>query len=272
MPLSAATSRPVVLESVARKERSAVASTPQAGGRVRVRDLSHVFRLLPGVPGVRTNHLPWSFLVNEQYQSQMQAEPTAAPVYPPQPQMMYVEKKHNGLATASMVLGIIAIIFAFVPIVGAVAVPLAVVAAGLGIPALIKARKTQVGFVKAIAGLVLAVASLLGFAVVTGATVAAIDTAVNEAVTSADEVKVTFGRATTNVLDMTEVKVTVENVSETTQDPMITIAAQSADGSEQYDTALVVVGDLESGQTAHETASFSEELPSDAVFVVTQVI
>jgi Domain of unknown function (DUF4190) len=70
--------------------------------------------------------------------------------------------KGAGLAIASMVLGIIALLLSWIPIINNVAAILAVVGLGLGIPALIKARRgTAGGAGLAIAGLVTSVLAIV---------------------------------------------------------------------------------------------------------------
>ncbi len=81
-----------------------------------------------------------------------------APVPPPQTP----PQKGAGLAIASMVLGIIALLLSWVPIVNNVAAVLAVVGLGLGIPALLRARRgTAGGQGLAITGLVTSVFALV---------------------------------------------------------------------------------------------------------------
>ncbi|MGY1729974.1 DUF4190 domain-containing protein [Geodermatophilus sp. SYSU D01045] len=80
-----------------------------------------------------------------------------APVQPP-----YVpQQKGAGLAVASMVLGIIALLLSWVPIVNNVAAVIAVVGLALGIPALLRARRgTHRGKGLSIAGLVTSVVAI----------------------------------------------------------------------------------------------------------------
>ena len=79
-----------------------------------------------------------------------------APVQPP-----YVPEKGAGLAVASMVLGIIALLLSWVPIINNVAAVIAVVGLALGIPALIRARRgTHRGKGLAITGLVTSVVAI----------------------------------------------------------------------------------------------------------------
>jgi hypothetical protein len=79
------------------------------------------------------------------------------PLQPPVP-----PRKGSGLAIASMVLGIIALLLSWVPIVNNLAAVLAVVGLGLGIPALLRARRgTAGGKGLAITGLVTSAVALV---------------------------------------------------------------------------------------------------------------
>ena len=78
------------------------------------------------------------------------------PPYGPPP------KQGAGLAIASMVLGIVALLLSWIPIINNVAAIVAVVGLGLGIPALIRARRgTHSGGGMAIAGLVTSVLAIV---------------------------------------------------------------------------------------------------------------
>lgn len=82
--------------------------------------------------------------------------PTGPPAYGPPP------TKGAGLAIASMVVGIIALLLSWIPIINILAAVLAVVGLGLGIPALIRARKgTARGTGMAITGLVTSVLAIV---------------------------------------------------------------------------------------------------------------
>ncbi|TQN44249.1 uncharacterized protein DUF4190 [Blastococcus colisei] len=71
-------------------------------------------------------------------------------------------KRGAGLAIASMVLGIIALLLSWIPIINNVAAVIAVVGLGLGIPALIRARRgTHNGTGMAITGLVTSVLAIV---------------------------------------------------------------------------------------------------------------
>ena len=91
-------------------------------------------------------------------------QPPQAPYqyYAPPPYSPPAPKKGAGLAIASMVLGIIALLLSWIPIINNLAAVLAVVGLGLGIPALLRARKgTHEGRGMAIAGLVTSVVAIV---------------------------------------------------------------------------------------------------------------
>ncbi len=190
------------------------------------------------------------------------------------PQVVYVEKKSNGLGTAALVLGILAILFSWIPFVNVVSIPLALIALGLGIGGIVKARKVGIGMVRTVIGVVLALGSFATFAVVNSAAVIAVDdavTSVNEALNVADKVEITLGEATTDEFSTT-LPVSISNVSEETVSVWVTIAATSPDGSEQYGTSQAIVNDLSAGQKANAEAMFVEDIPSDAKFTITDVM
>ena len=191
----------------------------------------------------------------------------------PTPEVVYVEKKRNGLATASLVIGIIAIATAWVPFLNVVSMILAVIAIGLGIGGFAMARKRG-GMVKTIFGVVLSIAALvLGMSVNTAA-VGAIDEGIQEledAMDVTDEVTIELGAVTSDEFG-SDVAVTITNISDETGSYWVTIAAENADGTTQYDTANVMFNDLKAGQTATDTAMFLDTLPEDAVLSVADVM
>ncbi|MGY2065306.1 DUF4190 domain-containing protein [Blastococcus sp. SYSU DS0619] len=92
------------------------------------------------------------------------SHPAQAPYqqYGPPPAYYPPPKKGNGLAIASMVLGIIALLLSWVPIINNVAAVVAVVGLALGIPALLRARRgTHGGMGMAITGLVTSVLAVV---------------------------------------------------------------------------------------------------------------
>jgi hypothetical protein len=91
-----------------------------------------------------------------QTQYQQYGPPSYGPPAGPPP------KQGAGLAIASMVLGIIALLLSWIPIINNVAAIIAVVGLGLGIPALIRARRgTHSGSGMAITGLVTSVLAIV---------------------------------------------------------------------------------------------------------------
>jgi Domain of unknown function (DUF4190) len=91
-----------------------------------------------------------------QAQYQQYGPPSYGPPAGPPP------KQGAGLAIASMVLGIIALLLSWIPIINNVAAIIAVVGLGLGIPALIRARRgTHNGTGMAITGLVTSVLAIV---------------------------------------------------------------------------------------------------------------
>jgi hypothetical protein len=189
------------------------------------------------------------------------------------PEVVYVEKKRNGMATASLVVGIIAISTAWVPFLNVASMILAVIAIGLGIGAFFMARKRG-GMVKTAFGVVLSIAALvLGFTV-TAATVDAIDEAVAEvddALDVTDEVTVELGAVTSDEFS-SEVPVTITNISDETGSYWVTVVAETEDGATQIDTTQVIFNDLKAGQSATDAAMFLEVLPEDAVISVADVM
>jgi Domain of unknown function (DUF4190) len=109
--------------------------------------------------------------------------------YAPPPAPAPPATKGAGLAIASMVLGIIALLLCWIPIINNVAAVIALVGLGLGIPAFIRARRgTHGGKGMAIAGLVTSLVGLVLVFATQALFVAAIDEAVEEVdrVSSAD--------------------------------------------------------------------------------------
>lgn len=197
---------------------------------------------------------------------QTQPDPQAA-TQPQEPQVVYVERKKNGLATAALVLGIIGLALSWIPAVNMVAIVLAVIAIGLGIAGLIMGGKRG-GRIKAGIGTALAVATIVITALVNVAFVEAVD----DAFDATDDVAIELSTVTTDELGFEEVELTVTNTSDEAQTFWVTVAAESADGSVQYDTTSVITSDLQPGQSATETAVFIEDIPADATIVVTDVL
>jgi len=82
--------------------------------------------------------------------------------YQPQPQPAYQAQPSNGMAVASMVLGIVGLVFSFIPIIGVIAWPLVILGIIFGGVGLSKANEVP-GSPKgmAIAGLTCSLVGLL---------------------------------------------------------------------------------------------------------------
>ena len=196
-----------------------------------------------------------------------QAAPEQAPV-------VYVEKPRNGLAVAAMVLGIIAVVLVWIPFLNTISLVLAIIAIALAIPGLIKANRVAKGKGQAIAGLVLAIVSGVGFFIVNAATVSAIDstvTEINDVLDATDEIDVTFGEASYDGFT-TSVAVTVVNTSDEARSFIISVNASSPDGTTVYDSTTIATPTLAPGQTYQDEALFLDELPADAILSVSDAI
>lgn len=75
----------------------------------------------------------------------------------------------NGLATAGMVLGIIALAIVWIPVLGLAALPLALVGTPLAGVGFARSKRSGAGRGTAIAGLVLGIVALIMFFVIMGA-------------------------------------------------------------------------------------------------------
>lgn len=102
-----------------------------------------------------TNPAPDGQMAPPQYQQQPSYTyaPVAQPIY-------RVAAPTNGLATASLTLGILAVVLAWVPFVGII---LGIIGLALGVPALVKANASGVGKTVSIWGLSLSGTGLLLF-------------------------------------------------------------------------------------------------------------
>lgn len=204
---------------------------------------------------------------------------THAPVQAPAP-APYTKAPSNGLATAALVLGIIGTVLAIIPILGILGAVVGGVGLVLAVFGLLASRKHGVGKGKAIAGLVLGVASLVLFMMVTAATFFAVDTAVKEFdkemenrmdtssatdISDKDELRdATLGKVVVGQFDTVEVKVTLTNSSDNRSDYMATVVFESPDGKTQYGTGALFVEGLEPGQTKVENVMMLDSLPKSA--------
>lgn len=199
-------------------------------------------------------------------------------VQTPEP-VVYVKAPSNGLATASLVLGIIGAVLAIIPIVGMMGALIGGIGLVLGIFGFLAANKRKVGKGKAIAGLVLGAAAIVIFMIVSAATVAAVDSVVKEVdkgiadradtststdISDSDELKdAKLGKPVKDMFGVS-VKVTVKNSSANKSDYMATVVFESADGKTQYGTGALFVSNLEPGQTKTEKVLMLDELPKNA--------
>jgi hypothetical protein len=173
--------------------------------------------------------------------------------YAPVPPPYAPPKKGAGLAIASMVLGIIALLLSWIPIINNFAAVLALVGLGLGIPALISGRRgTRGGTGLAITGLVTSVLALV-LVVVTQLFFAKVIDEVDRAI---DE-GVTTGAAPSD-------PAAVEDVVETSEVVPLGVAAQIGD----YDVSVDAV-ELDGNATVASGNEFNE--PPTGQYVVIQV-
>ncbi|MCD2191459.1 hypothetical protein [Actinomycetospora soli] len=91
---------------------------------------------------------------------QRAAAPQQPAFVPPQPPVQVAPPQANGLATAGLVVGIIAAVLSFVPVLGTVSWVLAPIALVLSVVGLVKAKRARNGRGKSIAGIVLSVVAL----------------------------------------------------------------------------------------------------------------
>lgn len=202
---------------------------------------------------------------------------TQAPIQTPEP-VTYVKAPSNGLATASLVLGIIGVVFAIIPLVGIMGAVVGGIGLVLAIFGLLAANKNGVGKGKSIAGLVLGAAAIVVFMAVSAATVAAVDGAVKSANKELSDR--TDTSSTTDISDSNElkdaklgkpvkdtfgvsVKVTLKNNSSETSDYMGTVVFESPNGKKQYGTGALFVEGLQPGQTKVEKVVMLDELPAN---------
>jgi hypothetical protein len=117
------------------------------------------------------------------------------PPYPPQPgygqpyppDQQFRPTPKNGMGTAALVLGILAVVLAFVPILGFVSYPLAIIGIVLGLVGLGRVRKrvatnrgvTLAGMIASVLGLVLVIASTMLWVSAIGAGVEGANKAIN---------------------------------------------------------------------------------------------
>lgn len=168
-----------------------------------------------------------------------------------------MENKKSGLATASMVLGIIGIVLSFIPIINNVAFVLGILAIIFGIIPLVK----KAGKGKAIAGLVLGILAV----VITLALQSSWSKALDETSEKLDkmtgertedvlkeDVQVTFGafEVSTDEYGFTSTKlpVTVTNIGDEKKSFDVSVEAVDSSGN-RIDTDRIYASDLNAGQS-----------------------
>lgn len=200
---------------------------------------------------------------------------------------VYVKAPTNGLATTSLVLGIIGTVLALIPIFGIVGALTGGLGLAFAIAGFVVAGKRGVGKGKSIAGLVLGIASIVVFMAVSAATVAAVDSAVKD---FDKEMKArTDTSASTDVSDTKElkdaklakpvedpilgvsVKVTLTNNSSETSDYMGSVVFESPNGKTQYGTGPLFAENLNPGQSTTTEVMMLDELPKSADKVVARL-
>jgi hypothetical protein len=182
--------------------------------------------------------------------------------YPPQaPSQQYgppsygpPQKQGAGLAIASMVLGIIALLLSWIPIINNVAAIIAIVGLGLGIPALIRARRgTHGGIGLAITGLVTSVLAIALVILTQMLFVKAIDeveNSINEGLAQSEAAPVDPGA--------------VEDTAETPEIVPLGVPAQVGD----YEVSVDAV-QLNGNETVAGANDFNE--PPTGQYVITQL-
>lgn len=198
---------------------------------------------------------------------------------PPQAPVQFVTKPSNGLATASLVLGIVGTVLAIIPVLGIVGALVGGVGFLLAVFGFLASRKHHVGRGKAIAGLVLGAASVIVFIMISAATVAAVDSAVKDAdksiqdqtdtskstdVSDSDEIKDATLSGVEKDAFLVSAKVKLTNSSPNRSDYTATVVFESPDGKTQYGTGTLFVEGLEPGQTKIDKVAMLDELPTGA--------
>jgi Domain of unknown function (DUF4190) len=183
-----------------------------------------------------------------QTQYQQYGPPSYGPPAGPPP------RQGAGLAIASMVLGIIALLLSWIPIINNVAAIIAVVGLGLGIPALIRARRgTHNGSGMAITGLVTSVLAIVLVILTQMLFVKAIDeveSSINESLAEVEEAPVDPGAE--------------EAVAETSEAVALGVPAQVGD----YEVTVDAV-ELDANETVAGANDWNE--PPTGQYVIAQL-
>lgn len=170
-----------------------------------------------------------------------------------------VDDKRSGLATASMVLGIIAIIGCWIPFLNIFSIIMGFIGLALGIPAfivLLTKKKGSMG--KTIAGLILCLITVIVGINMNNAAGKAVNDSVDEINGNKtedilkNEIEVNFGTYTTDGNEYYEsgkLEATVKNKTDDVQSYTISVEALDSEGV-RITTDTIYANDLGAGQTA----------------------
>ena len=185
------------------------------------------------------------------------------------------DDKRSGLATASMVLGIIAIIGSWIPVLNVFSIVIAIVGLGLGVPALIVLITKKRGSTgKTIAGLVLCILTLMIAVNMNNLVSDAVNDEIDDINNNFDEMTgenteqilandldITFGNYTTDgneYFETGKLEVTIKNKTNETYNYSINIEALDKDGV-RIATDTIYVDGIAPNQTAKfDTFSYQE--------------
>ncbi len=160
------------------------------------------------------------------------------PVYPQAP----VKQPGNGLALAAIIVGIVGALVAIIPFVGFVGAVAGLVAVGLGIAGIVRARKVNKGLALAIVGLVAGLAAtpiaIVTTVAATAVVVEAVDEAVDEAIVQAED-DVAIGKVSADVDGDAVIEVTVTNSADVARTYTFGVVATTLDGSVVAETYFV---------------------------------
>lgn len=194
-----------------------------------------------------------------------------------------VDDKRSGLATASMVLGIIAIIGCWIPFLNIFSIIMGFIGLALGIPAfivLLTKKKGSMG--KTIAGLILCLITVIVGINMNNAAGKAVNDSVDEVNGNKTEdilkndIDVNFGTYTTDGNEYYEsgkLEVTVKNKTNNVQSYTISVEALDSEGV-RITTDTIYANDLGAGQTAkYDTFSYGnvDKLKTTVTFKVYEV-
>lgn len=186
------------------------------------------------------------------------------------PTVVVIEKQGNGLAVAALVIAIVAGLISLIPFIGLGAVFVAIVAIGLAVGGIVVGRKRNKGVVMSVIAAAISVGAVFMAFASTSTAVEAIDEGIQEfedVLDTSDEYTAEIGAVEFDGFASTA-PITITSVSDETVTLLITVAADSPDGTVQYGTASVIITDLKPGQTATDVLYFIEEIPGDAVLTI----